>query len=286
MHSKTFETSEVHRRLLQYLAEKALSGEADRLKEYTVGLEAFGKPPSYDPRQDSIVRLQTGRLRQKLMSYYQTEANGDAVLVTLPKGAFKLSFERVAPPPEAAAPPAVRPPRLQWLLAAALVLAIVWALAASTAFFRLKQETAGPWNPELETIWEPFLQSDRPLLVCLGTPMFIRFPNYGFFRDPKANDWQEMENSERVAAARRAMGDKDLLPWYAFTGAGEASAAFLVSQLLSTRRREIRLTRSNILSWQQVADDNVVFLGPPKFNPQLQAAALAQDIVVEPRWHP
>src|ERR1044071_10002506 len=75
--SKVFETSEVHRRLLLYLADKTIAGEADRLKEYTIGLEAFGKPPTYDPRQDSIVRLQIGRLRQKLAVYYQSEANGD-----------------------------------------------------------------------------------------------------------------------------------------------------------------------------------------------------------------
>src|SRR5437764_15479008 len=95
--SKTFENSEVHRRLLQYLAEKTLAGDADRLKEYTVGLEAFGKPSTYDPKQDSIVRLQVGRLRQKLAAYYQTEAAGDPVVMTIPKGAFKLEFEPFQP---------------------------------------------------------------------------------------------------------------------------------------------------------------------------------------------
>ena len=60
MRSKTFETSEVHRRLLHYLAEKTFSGEADRLKEYVIGLEAFSKPSTYDPKRDSIVRLQVG----------------------------------------------------------------------------------------------------------------------------------------------------------------------------------------------------------------------------------
>src|SRR6478672_1600030 len=93
--SKVFETSEVHRRLLQYLADKTIQGEADRLKEYTIGLEAFGKPDSYDPRHDSIVRLQVGRLRQKLSAYYQTEATADDVVISLPKGGFKLSFEVV-----------------------------------------------------------------------------------------------------------------------------------------------------------------------------------------------
>src|SRR5215467_278168 len=103
--SKTFQNSEVHRRLLQYLAERTLTGDADRLKEYTVGLEAFGKPPTYDPKHDSIVRLQMGRLRQKLAVYYQSEANGDPILVTLPKGAFKLAFEPQQGPPAVEAPP-------------------------------------------------------------------------------------------------------------------------------------------------------------------------------------
>lgn len=88
--SKTFESSETQRRLLQYLAEKALSGEADRLKEYTVGLEAFGKPSSYDPQEDSVVRTQAGRLRGKLREYYATEGKNDPVVVELPKGGFKL----------------------------------------------------------------------------------------------------------------------------------------------------------------------------------------------------
>lgn len=54
LQSKTFETSEVHRRLLEYLAAKTIAGEADRLKEYTIGLEAFGKLSTCDPRHDSM----------------------------------------------------------------------------------------------------------------------------------------------------------------------------------------------------------------------------------------
>ena len=41
------------------------------------------------------------------------------------------------------------------------------------------------------------------------------------------------------------------------------------------------MTRSSILSWQQVADNDLVFIGPPKFNPQLQTAALEHDLVIE-----
>ena len=285
--SKAFETSEVHRKLLQYLAEKTVTGEADRLKEYTIGLEAFGKPASYDPKHDSIVRLQASRLRQKLATYYQTEANGDAIVVSMPKGAFKLSFAPAATvmaPPEAV-PEVLPPPRRSRVLPAALVIAILWAVISTVAYWRLRSNAVPAlvsWNEEMEGLWSPFLKTDRPLLVCVGTPLFVRIPDLGFFRDPKVNDWAEVQKSERFGRFVKAAGGKQMLPVYPFTGAGEASAAVLVSKLLASRKRDVLLTRSSILSWQQIMDDNMVFVGPPKFNPQLQSAALTQGLVMEP----
>ena len=66
LQSKAFRTSEVQRNLLSYLADKSISGTADALKEYVVGLDVFAKPASYDPRQESTVRMHVARLRQKL----------------------------------------------------------------------------------------------------------------------------------------------------------------------------------------------------------------------------
>uniref|UniRef100_Q01Y85 Uncharacterized protein n=1 Tax=Solibacter usitatus (strain Ellin6076) TaxID=234267 RepID=Q01Y85_SOLUE len=284
--SKSFETSEVHRRLLQYLAEKSLTGEAERLKEYTIGLEAFSKPPSYDPKHDSIVRLQVGRLRQKLSAYYQTEANGDPVLVSLPKGAFKLNFE-VCAPPEQAQQAAPDSSRRVFLLGVALAVVGLWAIAATIFSVRAARTSAvDPWTTELEALWGPMLQSNRSTVVCLGTPLFVRFPNLGFLRDPKVNDWADIEKADRLTETRKllgaSLGSKDILPSYNFTGAGEASAAFALARLLSTRKKDLRLTRSSIVSWQQIMDEDVIFVGPPKFNLQLQAAAMKQDIVIEP----
>src|SRR5437763_16394449 len=103
--SKAFKTSEVHRNLLNYLAEKSLAGEAQNLKEYTVGLDVFGKPSSYDPRQESVVRMHVGRLRQKLAEYYRTEGADDPIIVDLPKGGFSLTFDtRPVPAPAAEMP--------------------------------------------------------------------------------------------------------------------------------------------------------------------------------------
>ena len=120
------------------------------------------------------------------------------------------------------------------------------------------------------------------MVVCLGTPLFVRFPGSGFFRDPRVNDWAEIGKSDALNIARKTLGDQDMIANYNFTGAGEASAAFLLARLLSTRKKDLRLTRSSIVSWQQIIDEDVVFVGPPKFNLQLQATAMKQDIVITP----
>ena len=193
------------------------------------------------------MRHQVGRLRQKLLAYYQDEGRDDPIHIELPKGGFKLSIEPASAARHGAAATQPRT-RLVIALAAALAVAVAVAVYSTSSMVRLKREVAPVaerWSPELEQLWAPFLQSNRPLLVCLGAPLFVRIPSLGFFRDPKANDWEEVTKSERMAAVRNALRDSQAIPWYAFTGAGEASGAFLLSKLLSSRKRELLVTRSN-----------------------------------------
>src|ERR1700733_14223500 len=115
LHSDELRTSEVLRRLLKFLAEKSVSGEADQLKEYAVAIDGLGKHHSYDPRHNSAVRIQVGRLRQKLAEYYRTEGKADEIVIDLPKGRFKLTCEaRCAPiePPPAPSRVVEPPPKI------------------------------------------------------------------------------------------------------------------------------------------------------------------------------
>src|SRR4029077_12611763 len=135
--SKAFRTSEVQRNLLAYLAERSLSGNADSLKEYTVGLDVFAKPSSYDPRQESTVRMHVGRLRQKLAEYYRSEGVEDPIVVDLPKGGFKVTFEprpsdRVAEIVHVEAPP--RTWRTYTWQIAALGVALLLAVSVAAYF--------------------------------------------------------------------------------------------------------------------------------------------------------
>ena len=277
--SKALSSSQTLRRLLEYLARKSVSGDADQLKEYTIGIEAFGKPESYDPQHDSIVRLQASRLRQKIAQYYQTEGEADRVLVDLPKGGFKVVFQpRIA---QSAAATAARARR--WRLAAAL-LGIALAVVSPFAIASFRARAVGDakmWSPELEAFWAPILRSDRPPLVCIGTPLFARLPGSRYFRDGQLNDWSDVEGSELVAAVKKAHRTRDAMPWTNFTGVGEATSAFHLATLLAPRRADLLLTTSSRLSWDVLSSHNVIFVGPPKFNRQLKDLLAEADLVVE-----
>jgi hypothetical protein len=42
----------------------------------------------YDPKQDSIVRTEAGRLRARLAEYYAEQGRGEPVIFELPKGGY------------------------------------------------------------------------------------------------------------------------------------------------------------------------------------------------------
>src|ERR1700733_10599480 len=77
VNSKTFAGSEFLKQLLRYLVTKALNSEQDAINEYSLGVEVFRRKPNFDPRIDTIVRVQIRRLRLKLAKYYNNEGRHD-----------------------------------------------------------------------------------------------------------------------------------------------------------------------------------------------------------------
>jgi len=247
LQSKAFRTSEVHRNLLSYLAERSIAGTADSLKEYTVGLDVFSKPSSYDPRTESTVRMHVARLRQKLAEYYRTEGVDDAIIVDLPKGGFKVNFE----PRELRAEPVVETPevvvpiprvfRRDILLIGALVVAIGCAGYLALRLWQIQGATRphAAWTPELQQLWEPLVSSSRPLIVCLS------------------------------------------MPGGGITEAGTSTGAYYLGQFLGLHKNDVLVTRSDLIAAPEIAMGNVVFLGPVAGNRQMQAMSADRPFVLE-----
>ena len=90
--SRWFARSERLCRFIRYSANYVLSGGADRLKEYLVGVEVFDRGPAYDPRIDPIVRVEARRLRAKLKAYYASAGRDDQLRIEFPKGSYSPVF--------------------------------------------------------------------------------------------------------------------------------------------------------------------------------------------------
>ena len=91
--SKGFATAGRLSRLLRYVVERTVAGEAGQLKEYAVGVEVFDRDDKYDPRLDSIVRVEAGRLRSRLDEYYNGEGAASPIRISLPRGGYVAQFE-------------------------------------------------------------------------------------------------------------------------------------------------------------------------------------------------
>lgn len=105
--SRTFAGADRLSRFLRFIVERTLAGGGDELKEYLLGVEVFDRTAAFDPRLDTIVRVEARRLRARLADYYRDEGAADAIVIALPKGAYVPSVE---PRTEAVADEATRSP--------------------------------------------------------------------------------------------------------------------------------------------------------------------------------
>jgi TolB-like protein/Flp pilus assembly protein TadD len=92
--SKTFSQVDRLKRFVSFIVREAIGGRGGELKEYVIGVEVFGKEPSFDPRTDPIVRVQARRLRSRLVRYYREEGQADDLIIDLPKGGYTPVFRR------------------------------------------------------------------------------------------------------------------------------------------------------------------------------------------------
>jgi hypothetical protein len=88
--STVFAKSKRQRELLTYLVKQMNDGNGSRVKGYVIALDVFDRNESFDPSVDAIVRVEVGRLRNKLREYYDTVGSNDPIEICLPKGSYSI----------------------------------------------------------------------------------------------------------------------------------------------------------------------------------------------------
>src|SRR6202789_297673 len=101
-----FSNSKRYPVLLAYTVEQTLKGSAGELKERSIGIEVFGRSPTYDANADPVVRITAGEVRKRLIQYYYDSAHDGERVIERPSGSYVPQFRPPELPPEPEPPPA------------------------------------------------------------------------------------------------------------------------------------------------------------------------------------
>ncbi len=192
VHDEVFRSSKRSVSFLRYVVEQTLNGSADQLKERTIGIEVFGRDPSYDTNLDHIVRTAATELRKKLATYYVDERHRSELRMGLVPGSYIPRFtlpgqarttasengidaEAAEPqletqsahihfaPLVAAGESAAKRDSRSWVRRHwGLMLAAAAAVAILLAFDLLRQTSAE------DLFWKPVLDTPGPVLLAVG----------------------------------------------------------------------------------------------------------------------
>jgi hypothetical protein len=288
MVSGPFRSSRKSQQLLRYIVDKTLSGHAELLKERVIGIEVFGRRPDYDTNADPIVRARVAEVRKRLALYYQTE-HGKGVRISVPHGSFKAIFERIdrnpvqlsaapvhakelsLPPAEAGATaiprevighdlkaaPAKSRVRWRWIVIAALVVIVIWAI---------QQNFPSPEVRAFDQFWSPVLENPHRVLIYVGgNAVYQLSPSYldEYYRQHPRSHTEEMGFESYIPLPPGTKIDaQDLFPAKdIFVTIGDVAAITKIEAVLVRRNRQFDIRYGGDIAYGDLRESPTILVG-------------------------
>jgi hypothetical protein len=271
LESPPFRTSKQCQDLLRYVVLHSLDGEDAALRERIIGIEVFGRKPSYDTNEDPVVRVRAADVRKRMAQYYQSlEPNTPALHIDLLPGSYRAHFRYDPPSPEASAALAVQSPEpltpdqapsapstrnSRWLLSG-IILLVAGVVVAGRSI-------TNPWSSPIERFWEPIAVAKQPALVYLGTNAVYIFNDDYLSRYRAAHGMSDTGPEFFVdlppgssVTAEDLIAVKDT-----FTSTSDSAAAVQVTSLLGSWRRPFVLRAGRDVSFGDLRNRPSVMIG-------------------------
>lgn len=180
LESGHFSKAPAMRAFLQYVIDKAELGQADQLKEQTIGAEVLGRKLDYEPAKDNIVRVRANELRGRLARYFASEGIQEPVVLTIPKGGYAPEFvarealvlDSIDHAQKAAEPPVAAPakPWPLWPLAVLLTALVGASIYLVTTRYGFESRSASDTlksSRELRDFWSQFFAKPAGILTVM-----------------------------------------------------------------------------------------------------------------------
>lgn len=253
LESPPFRGSQRCQDFLRHILEQTLKGGREGLKERTIGVELFGRSPTYDTSADGIVRIRASEVRKRLALYYADVGKNSQILITLPLGSYLPTISRTSGAqnnnyvqidehPKTDAPNSslhresyrgsfakLLATKKLWIASlltlAALLVIVEWVHVSSTRTIS-------------KQFWQPLTGSSGPVLVITSyTPVYL-----------------PPSHSSPIDAPYRLLTDR-------YVGGGDLVAAVLVSSMLTDFHHPYDLKMNTAIALDDLRDKPTVLIG-------------------------
>lgn len=256
--SKEFVNNTVYQKFLFYLVEASI--EEKCLKEATIAIEYFGRDAKFNPAEDPTVRVHFHNLRKKLKTYYLSEGKDDKIRLYAPKGRYEVAFEPKEEP-KSTIRRNFRFKKIAYILALlALIFVTIYLWNENRSIqkkFSQYKDNSNKW------IWSDILNEDKPILLVVGDYYSYEVYKNDVNRTLKIRD--EKINSE--AELNQFLEEN---PDLNQTITRKGISALLVRNIIAFWNAvpllypyydKIKIRVASRLTWQDVQDHNIIFMG-------------------------
>lgn len=101
LESEVFRSSPRSQFFLKYVVTETVEGRANRINGTTIAQDVFEKDADFDSTLTTVVRVTARRLRSMLRDYYIAYPNQDPLVLTMPKGSYRIEFQAIRDIPSA-----------------------------------------------------------------------------------------------------------------------------------------------------------------------------------------
>ena len=281
---EAFRGSHRSAQFLKYVIEHALAGDLDSLKERSIGIQLFGRAPTYDTGADAIVRVTASDVRKRLQHHYNGAfRSAQHLKISLPPGSYVPEITHVngAVPVESPVPQtpaqtgevdqaktvpgsARRLINNRWFVLIAVV-----AVSSLATIAILGRSSASTNSPQARVLpWSAFFHQTHPTVLVTSDPNIAEIA--GLTRTPIT--LSDYANQRYIPDGTKL--SPEIIDFCRFILRGDKAAnvdsTILagVAELASKNSAQINVRAARDLRFSDLDTDNgFIFLGSPRTDP-------------------
>ena len=262
-------------RFLLYVCECKAEGRDEEITEHQIGVHALGRPESYSPGEDNIVRNYARILRKRLEEYFAGDGRHESRRIVIPRGTYVPVFapNTTAPTQEPVeeedvlSSPVMSAPK-PWLRLGLAVIATVVVLIAVAVYWGMQ---AAP--RVYDVFWREMLESGRPFCLVTGDSGFVMLQDITG-TELHLNDYVSGELEKKFPGfhldSTRREGNYGVDRFSNYTSTADLSIAVGVAARAQHYGRPIKVQYARDMHMEDLKSSNVILVGGPHANPWLE----------------